>query len=56
VDSDDELPTADRWALSQNLASGRLDGQEPSRAFVDAFIDRMLGRITRAEFLAGQHT
>jgi hypothetical protein len=44
-----QLPTdADRWRLSQNLASGRLDGQEPSRAFVAAFIDRMLCRITRA--------
>jgi len=46
---------ADRWRLSQNLASGRLDGQEPSRAFVAAFIDRMLGRITREEFLVGDH-
>jgi hypothetical protein len=30
---------ADRWRLSHSLASGRLDGQEPSRAFVAAFID-----------------
>ena len=45
----------DRRRLSQNLGSGRLDGQEPSRAFVAAFIDRMLGRITRQEFLAGDH-
>ena len=51
-----QLPTdADRRRLSSILASGRLDGQEPSRAFVAAFIDRMLGRITRAEFLAGDH-
>jgi len=51
-------PTAhrhDRRILSSILASGRLDGQEPSRAFVAAFIDRMLGRITREEFLAGDH-
>jgi len=45
----------DRRILSSILASGRLDGQEPSRAFVAAFIDRMLGRITREEFLAGDH-
>jgi hypothetical protein len=38
-----------RRILSSILASGRLDGQEPSRAFVDAFIDRILGRITREE-------
>ncbi len=51
-----QLPTdADRRRLSHNLASGRLDGQEPSRAFVAAFINRMLGRITRAEFLADDH-
>ena len=34
----------DRRILSSILANGRLDGQEPSRAFVAAFIDRMLGR------------
>ena len=52
-----QLPTDnDRRRLSQNLASGRLDGQEPSRAFVAAFIDRMLGRITREEFLAATTT
>ena len=45
----------DRRILSSILASGRLDGQEPSRAFVAAFIDRVLGRITREEFLAGDH-
>jgi len=39
----------DRRILSNNLASGRLDGQEPSRAFVAAFIDRILGRITRGQ-------
>ncbi len=51
-----QLPTdADRRRLSSILASGRLDGQEPSRAFVAAFINRMLGRITRAEFLADDH-
>ena len=45
----------DRRILNDILSSGTLDGQEPSRAFVAAFIDRMLGRITRAEFLAGDH-
>jgi len=40
-----QLPTDnDRQILSSILASGRLDGQEPYRAFVAAFIDRMLGR------------
>jgi len=47
----ERLPTDnDRRILSSILASGRLDGQEPSRAFVAAFLDRILGRITRAEF------
>jgi len=51
-----QLPSDnDRRILSSILASGRLDGQEPSRAFVAAFIDRMLGRITCEEFLAGDH-
>jgi len=51
-----QLPSDnDRRILSSILASGRLDGQEPSRAFVAAFIDRILGRITREEFLAGDH-
>jgi len=45
----------DRRILNDILSSGTLDGQEPSRAFVAAFIDRILGRITRAEFLAGDH-
>jgi len=45
----------DRRILSSILASGRLDGQEPSRAFVAAFINRMLGRITREKFLASDH-
>jgi len=45
----------DRRILSSILASGRLDSQEPSRAFVAAFIDRTLGRITPEEFLAGDH-
>jgi len=45
----------DRRILSHILASGRLDGQEPSRAFVAAFLDRILGQITRQEFLAGNH-
>ncbi len=45
-----QLPSDnDRRILSSILASGRLDGQEPSRAFVAAFINRMLGRITREE-------